>query len=190
MNLKVEISRKIVHLLSVTIAFAILILDESVYIPLLFALTTFILFFDFLRIKSNFTSRYYYKFFGIFTRDSEKHQITGASSVFIGSLIVACLFEKEIVFLGLLVMSISDSFAAIVGIIFGKTKLFKKSLEGSLAFFIVTFTILFFVDFNLFENLFISFIVTTTELFATYKYNDNVLIPLITCATIYMFNII
>mgnify|MGYP001295099088 CR=1 FL=1 len=140
MNIKVEIYRKVVHLSSSLIAFLILILDSSIYIPLLFGLTILMLSLDFLRIKIETISKYYYKFFAIFTRESEKKQITGASFVFIGSLIVAFLFDKQIAFIGLLVMSVSDSSAAVIGILFGKTKLFSKSLEGSLAFFITTFS--------------------------------------------------
>ena len=190
MNIKVEIYRKIVHLSSSLIAFSILILDSSVYIPLLFGLTILMLSIDFLRIKIETVSKYYYKFFAIFTRESEKKQITGASFVFIGSLIVAFLFDKQIAFIGLLVMSVSDSSAAIIGILFGKTKLFSKSLEGSLAFFITTFSMLFLFGFNVFENFIISLIATCTELFSTYKYNDNVLIPLVTCTAIYIFKFI
>ena len=36
----------------------------------------------------------------------------------------------------------------------------------------------------------VSFIATCTELFSNYKYNDNILIPLATCSTIYIFKII
>ena len=190
MNIRVEIYRKIIHISSSLIAFGVLVLDRDVYIPILISLTILMLSFDFLRIKSDFISRYYYKFFSIFTRNSEKKQITGASFVFIGSLIVSLLFEQKIAFIGILVMSVSDSFAAVFGILFGKTKLFHKSLEGSLAFFISTFTILFITGFGIVENLIISFIATIAELFATYKYNDNILIPLTTCLAIYGCKII
>tara|TARA_Y100000814_G_scaffold176294_1_gene128831 strand:- start:139 stop:711 length:573 start_codon:yes stop_codon:yes gene_type:complete len=189
MNFKVEISRKIVHLSSSIIAFSVLVLDKNVYLPILFTLTILFLAFDYLRIKSDFVSKYYYRFFGVFTRVSEKKQLTGASFVFIGSLVTAFLFDNETAFIGLLTMSLSDSFAAVIGISFGKTKLFNKSLEGSLAFFLVTFTVLFFFDFTLLEIFIISFIATCTELFSTYKYNDNVLIPLVTSTAVYIAKI-
>ena len=189
MNFKVEIFRKIVHISSCLIAFFIFILDKNIYLPILFILTIFTIFFDYLRIKSDFVSKYYYKLFGIFTRESERKKLTGASFVFLGSFITALLFDKEIAFLGLLVMSFSDSFAAVIGISFGRTKLFNKSLEGSLAFFIVTFTILFLFEFTLFDIFIISLVATFTELFATYKYNDNVLIPLVTSMAIYLSKI-
>ena len=190
MNLKVEIYRKIIHLSSSLIAFGVLLLDRNIYIPILFFLTVFVLFFDFLRIKFDLVSKYYDRFFKIFTREIEKKKITGASFVFIGSLLTVLFFSKEIAFLGLLIMSISDSCAAVFGILFGKTKLFNKSLEGSLAFFISTFTILFFSELNIVENLIVSFIATCVELFSSYKYNDNVLIPVITCTAIYLFKVI
>ena len=74
--------------------------------------------------------------------------------------------------------------------VFGKTKLFNKTLEGSMAFFLTTFTILFFFNFNLLEIFIVSSIATIVELFSTYRYNDNILIPLVTCSAIYLLKII
>ena len=96
MNFKVEISRKILHLSSCLIAFFIFVLDRQIYLPVLSVLTVTAIIFDYSRIHSHIVSKFYYKFFGIFTRDSEKKQLTGASFVFLGSLITAFLFEKEI----------------------------------------------------------------------------------------------
>ena len=186
MNIKVELYRKIVHLSSMIIAFSVLLLDANVYIPLLLILTIATICFDIVRIKSSLVSKYYYKYFNIFTRDSERKKITGASFVFIGSLLTVCLFDKDIAFLGLLIMSISDSCAAVIGVLFGKTKLFNKSLEGSFAYFFATFTILFFSKLTLLDIFIVSMISTATELFSSYKYNDNVLIPLVTCTAIYI----
>ena len=190
MNFKTEIARKVMHLLSCIIGILIFILDRSIYIPILFTLTLLVVSFDIARIKFSMVQNIYNNFFSIFTRKSEKKQITGASFLFIGSSIVAFLFDKEIVFQGLLVMSFSDSCAALIGITFGKTKLFNKTLEGSMAFFLTTFTILFFFNFNLLEIFIISLIATITELFSTYRYNDNILVPLLTCSTIYLLKII
>ena len=44
--------------------------------------------------------------------------------------------------IALLVMSLSDSSAALIGIKFGKTRLFNKTLEGSLSFLITTYVII------------------------------------------------
>ena len=51
----------------------------------------------------------------------------------IGSLVVLT-FESRICIPALLIMSFSDSAAAIIGKKYGKTKIFNKTLEGSLLF--------------------------------------------------------
>ena len=190
MNIKVELYRKIMHVSSSLIAFGVYFFDYNIYIPILFILTLITISFDMLRINSAAFSNFYYKYFNNFTRKMEKDKITGASFVFLGSLLTVLIFEKEIAFWGLLIMSISDSCAAVIGVLFGKTKLFNKSLEGSLAYFCSTFTILFFSGLGLAEILIVSFISTIAELFSSYKYNDNVVIPLTTCTVIYILKIL
>ena len=190
MNVKVEIFRKIMHLSSSAIAFFVFILDRSVYMPLLFAITLLVVVFDLLRVRFDRVSRLHNLIFSIFTRKSEKKQLTGASYLFIGNSIVVFLFPKEIALIGILVLSFSDSFAALTGILFGKTKLFNKTLEGSTAFFISTFTILWMFDYNISYSLAVSLISTLVELFSNYKYNDNISIPLLTCSAIYILTII
>ena len=142
MDIKIEVSRKIIHLLSSVIGISIYFLDQSIYVPILLFLSTLFICFDIMRINFKKLNDFYYKYFFIFTRDHEKNQLTGASYLFLGASLVAILFSKKIVVIGLLVMSFSDSLAAIIGIQFGKTKLFDKTLEGSVAFFLTTFLIL------------------------------------------------
>jgi len=189
-NFKIEISRKLVHLSSSSIAMSIYFLDKYIYIPVLCSVTVFFIIFDILRINFEKINYIYNFFFLQFTRDNEKNKLTGASYLFLGALIVALIFEKKIVVVGLLVTSISDSMAAIIGIVFGKTRLFNKTLEGSTAFFISTFTILTIFKFNLVAALLISLISTITELFSSTKYNDNILIPISTCSVIYMLSML
>ena len=178
------------HISSALIAFSIYFFEKSVYIPTLTILTLMTVSLDLLRLNSSMFSDFYYKYFDIFTRDSEKNKITGASFVFAGSLLTVLIFEKNIAFWGLLIMSVSDSFAAVIGVLFGNTKLFNKSLEGSFAFFCSAFTILFFSELKLVEIFIVSLIATFSELFSNYKYNDNVIIPLTTCTAIYILKII
>ena len=80
----------------------------------------------------------------------------------------------------LLVMSISDSVAALIGVKYGKTKIYgNKSLEGSFSFFLSTLIILyiFMPSFSSFEYVIISILITLVELFSFYRINDNLTIP-------------
>lgn len=87
-------------------------------------------------------------------------------------------------------MTISDSFAAIIGIKYGRTKLYQnKSLEGSFSFFITAFIILvlFVPNLDLFYLVLIALTTTIIELFSFHKLNDNILIPISSAILIQLF---
>ena len=126
----------------------------------------------------------YLFFFDRVTRDIEKNNdnFTGATYYLIGCLLTVIFFkDTQIIVSSLLIMSISDSFASIIGIKFGNTIIYKnKSLEGSFSFLISSFIILiiFVPELSLFNTVFIVFIVTLVELFSNYRINDNITIPI------------
>ena len=98
--------------------------------------------------------------------------------MFIGSATTILLFDENIAIIALLVMSISDSAAGIIGMKYGHTKLFNKSLEGSMAFFISTSIIVLSLSPALFiVNLAAVFITVIIELLSTAKFNDNLFVP-------------
>ena len=96
-------------------------------------------------------------------------------------------FNIKIIVSALLIMSISDSMAAIIGISFGRTSLINgKSLEGSLAFLLTSFIILIIVipELSLFVSLFIAFLITLVELLSFHQINDNLTIPIFSAVVI------
>ena len=97
--------------------------------------------------------------------------------------------DQSIIIASLLTMSIADSFAAIIGIKYGKTKIYNnKSLEGSFIFFIISFFILiiFIPTLSIFLCVTIALTVTLVELFSFHYINDNITIPL-SCALLIKF---
>ena len=97
--------------------------------------------------------------------------------------------DKSIIMASLLTMSISDSFAAIIGMKYGVTRIYnKKSLEGSFTFFISSFFILniFISSLSIAVSILIALIVTLVELFSFDRINDNITIP-ISCALLIKF---
>ena len=63
----------------------------------------------------------------------------GALFFALGALFSLVFFEKEVAFVGLVVLSLLDSITTIVGVRFGKTRIYNhKSLEGTLAGIAVT----------------------------------------------------
>lgn len=91
-------------------------------------------------------------------------------------LFALIFFPVDIAYPAILTVTISDAFATLIGISFGKTKIFgNKTLEGSFAFFILTFLILLFFV-NIFSAALIALITSLVELFS--KNFDNATIPL------------
>tara|TARA_B110000014_G_scaffold261546_1_gene253484 strand:- start:1180 stop:1662 length:483 start_codon:yes stop_codon:yes gene_type:complete len=139
---------------------------------------------DFLRHHISLIEKVYLFLFDRVTRDVEKQKnvLTGASYYLIGCLLTVYFINDEsIIMASLLVMSISDSFAAIIGIKYGKTKIYKnKSLEGSFAFLGATLIILsFFVPgLSIPGLIFISITLTFVELLSFHLLNDNLTIPI------------
>ena len=178
LSFKNEFKRKIVHFASAIIGLSIIYLDREVV--LLFLIVSAIIFplLDYMRINNKFVSNFYNSYFHSITRSFESKKLTGASFVFWGALITYILFEPKVAGIALIVMSLADANAAIIGVGFGDTKLLNKSLEGSFAFYVTTFTILYIFKIPLIISLFISVIATFTELIEIPKINDNISIPL------------
>ena len=149
--------------------------------------------FDFSRHHIEKIRKIYLFFFDRVTRKIEKKTniLTGASYYLLGCSFVIIFFENQsIIMASLLIMTISDSFAAIIGIKYGKTKLYQnKSLEGSFSFFITAFIILvlFIPNLDLFYLILISLAVTIVELFSFHKINDNLVIPISSAILIQLF---
>ena len=137
-----------------------------------------------MRHHINLIEKVYLFLFDRVTRDIEKQKnvLTGASYYLIGCLLTVYFVNDEsIIMASLLVMSISDSFAAIIGIKYGKTKIYRdKSLEGSFAFLGATLIILsFFIPgLSIFKLALISIVLTFVELFSFHLFNDNLTIPI------------
>ena len=178
LSFKNEFKRKIVHFASTIIGLSIIYLDREVV--LLFLIVSAIIFplLDYMRINNKFVSNFYNSYFHSITRSFESKKLTGASFVFWGALITYILFEPKVAGIALIVMSLADANAAIIGVGYGNTKLLNKSLEGSFAFYVTTFTILYIFKIPLIISLFISVIATFTELIEIPKINDNISIPL------------
>ena len=183
-NFKNEFYRKIIHLSSSLIPTSIYLYGKKTVLPFIIFISLLFITIDILRIYNQNIKKIYNNFFSNVTRRNENNKLSGASWVFLGSSLSLLLFDEYTCIISLLVLSISDSIAAIIGIKYGKTKLFNKSLEGSSAFlFSSTIIILILSQKSLFTSY--AAIITTTivELFSNDIINDNISIPLV-CGTI------
>ena len=135
--------------------------------------------FEIFRIKHSNLNRLYFQFFGRVTRDFERARLTGAAYVMISSSILLLFFDMYVCIASILIMSYSDTAAAIIGKKYGKVKVFNKTLEGSLAFFVVGLVIVLAIypNISLFYSFLALMIATIVELLPL-KINDNLSVPL------------
>jgi dolichol kinase len=189
-----ESRRKSFHLLGLLIPviyyvglkYAYLTHMQAVFI--LFIITSSLWLVELFRfISPNFRIWYAHTFAAVMRkheRDEKSAQFTGMGFFFLGHLLVVYLFEPAIAVASSLYLVCGDCAAAIVGISFGKIRIGKKSLEGSLAMFFccIGVGIIVFWKIHLAEYLILSsaLVATLVELLGPSWLNDNLSIPLST----------
>jgi dolichol kinase len=67
-------------------------------------------------------------------RDKEQYGITGASKMMVIAFLVLYLLPANLYYLAISVLVLADAVAALVGIKYGETVIWGKTLEGSVAF--------------------------------------------------------
>lgn len=123
-------------------------------------------------------------------REKELHNLSGVSYFMIGNWIAIVFFPPRIAICALLFMILGDMSAALFGISFGKIKIVNgKSLEGTVAMFIVCF----FIGFNMFWDIHMreysvfigALCAAVVELYEPFGINDNLTIPTISSLALY-----
>jgi dolichol kinase len=168
-----EIKRKGFHLVSLVYVFGYWYLPKIIIIYSLVIVITIVVFCEYLRFKISSFNNFFKDNFKGFYRLEEIDKISGLLGTLLGALFTIIIFSNRyMVFASLLYFSFGDAFAALIGKVFGRHKTFAgKSLEGSLACFIVCVISGFFL-FNLKFTLIGAFIATLVEVIP-WKINDN-----------------
>lgn len=143
LNLKKEILRKAIHLSSLWMPLIVWYVDKNLVI-LIFSVCFLLLgIIEILRAKSQYARNLFHKLFYKILRSHEKTKkskhikLSGSFYVTLSTLIAVILFTKIIATTAITIMLISDTFAALAGKMYGRTKLNgNKTLEGSIAFFL------------------------------------------------------
>ncbi len=187
-----EISRKILHLVAVGCTAVSFYVIENIFTLRIIAFAGAV--FTFMSVKFNlFVSidKLERKSWGIFLF---------ALAYFVFSMILPD--KKNIAFVSLAILALSDSGAAIIGTLFPRgiynLTRDKKSLSGSVTFFIVTFLILLIsirfsiisfnqsILINFLAILSISLVLTLTEAISSYGF-DNFYVPIISAILLFLF---
>eukprot|EP01111_Echinosteliopsis_oligospora_P011236 TRINITY_DN3656_c0_g1_i1.p1 TRINITY_DN3656_c0_g1~~TRINITY_DN3656_c0_g1_i1.p1 ORF type:complete len:266 (-),score=31.23 TRINITY_DN3656_c0_g1_i1:50-847(-) len=97
--------------------------------------------FECARLTSPAVNGFFESRFKRLMREKERHNFTGSFFYLLGSTISVIFFSPPVAVCGILFLIIGDFMAALVGISFGRIKIGRKSLEGSVACFISCFMI-------------------------------------------------
>ena len=202
---KQEINRKLFHLFGLLLPVGIFYFPKifgfselTVTLILAFLLTAIVLI-EVLRFRYPKIHQTFQSCFRSMLRKEEGETITGSTYLIGAALICSILFPKapHISFMSLTMFLLGDAAAALVGLSIGRIKIGKKSLEGSLACFILC-VILCFALFPYLPALLdvwggavpvplifiVAFTITIFELFPLritkdYTLNDNLYVPVI-----------
>lgn len=131
-----EIARKLLHLFALIIPILYyLIPSHTISVIILLIVTLIFLTVDFLRLHLNPIKGVFVVLFGSLLRRKEFSSLTGGSYLLLASLVTLLIFNDTpgVFIAAISFLSIGDTVAAIVGLSIGRIKIFRKSLEGTIA---------------------------------------------------------
>lgn len=181
-------SRKVLHISCIWIPALYMMTDYMIAFLAVAGTTTVVLTIDLLRILPTPLKPMVHKLFKYFglqdlLKPKELKHLSGASYMMLGALFGIFFFPQPIFIISYLILCISDPFAAYIGKKYGKGKVFGKSYEGAVAFFIsaciISFPIVIWLD-HKFVLMLCVIMVTIAELYSEkIKIDDNILIPIV-----------
>lgn len=151
---KEEVNRKLLHILSGTmipagIFYFPMIEGSNKWVPviILAALAAGSVLLEYLRFNNKVIQKLFMSLGSSMLRSHEDRSVTGATYIFLSALICSIVFicTPSISFMVISLFILGDAIAAIVGISIGRIKIGKKSLEGSVACFVLGLIMFFFV---------------------------------------------
>ena len=191
MNYRNEIYRKMIHFGSAVFPISYYYsLSREQMLWLLGGLSTLFLFGELLRMNVEPFKRFFKLIFSAVVRESEDHTITGATTVFIAGFLTILIFEKPVAIFSMLILSLADATAALIGRKWGNHSLFEKTVEGTMTFLIVALALAFLLpDLPRAGAVAAAGIATIAEVLPS-PIDDNLIVPLSAATTISFFYLI
>ncbi len=142
-----EIYRKLLHLLAMAYPIGYVVLDRSMALPILVALSLIALTLDVFRSRNSAVHSFFDTVFGFMMRRSERDVLgsgpvfNGATWVTVSFTLLVVLFNIEVAIASFTMFMLGDAAAALFGRRFGKTPWARKgcTVEGSVAFAVIGF---------------------------------------------------
>ena len=182
----VEIKRKVVHLATLVIPIGYALTSEKTVILFLVPFFLALLWVDLLRhFHSGMASLFQNYFFRRVLREEEKSTFMGSTYFIFSTILTILLFPKSIAIVSILILILSDTAAALVGKWIGRVKIFGKTLEGSMAFLLISLLIVWiYPNLNRFSGSLAALGTTLIEVLPI-KLSDNLTIPLVAGAIMF-----
>lgn len=141
---KQEMMRKLFHVTSIILPVLLYLLnDTSIFLMVIVPLTIIVVGVELSRGYVKIIDQLFIRFFGKIMREHELQKggnalsrLTGTSYLLLAASICLYFFPIIVTVSAFLILTISDSCAAIIGRKWGKHRFLGKSLEGSLAFWV------------------------------------------------------
>jgi len=116
--------------------------DKRTAILIMGAFTEVYWFMELLRLMFPSVKNFFKVASGGLLRQKEENRITGIGFLLLGNFTIISMFPELATITAMLYLILGDLIAALVGISFGKVKIYgKKSLEGTLAMFVTCFAV-------------------------------------------------
>ena len=191
MNYRNEVYRKMIHFGSAVFPISYYYsLSREQMLWLLGGLSALFLFGELLRMNVEPFKRFFKLIFSAVVRESEDHTITGATTVFIAGFLTVLIFERPVAIFAMLILSLADATAALIGRKWGNHSLFEKSVEGTMTFLIVAMALAFLLpDLPRAGAVAAAGIATIAEVLPS-PIDDNLIVPLSAATTISFFYLI
>ncbi len=173
-----ELRRKSIHLFGLLVPIIYSFVEKPTALIIVGLLTLIALLIELLKTLSPPFRDLFFRILSPMLRSHERRGgVTGATYYFIGSFLCILIFNKNLAIVCLCFLILGDLFAALIGKQWGRTKLIaKKSLEGSLACFVVC-ALIALMKYHPVIALAGALVATLVELFPT-GLDDNLTMPL------------
>ena len=187
---RAEISRKVLHLCTALIPGIYTFVSRDFMLGALAVCVAFAVAVEFLRHNSSACRVLFRQWLGFMVRSVEWGRLTGATYVLVGALVSVWVFPRHVAIPALLILSVSDTAASLIGLRWGRGQFLGKSFAGSSAFFVTAFAILCITVPDSTGVAFLAALVGTLAealpalKLGRFEVNDNLLIPWMTGAVV------
>lgn len=179
LTIRQELIRKTIHLsCSVIPLLYYYMLDRELVIVISSLITVGFAIAEILRYRSEKFKKLFERIFLPLLREEEKSgSLTGATLLFLAVTVSLILFSKTTAITAILILTVADSMAAVIGKAYGRHRLFNKSLEGSITFLIISGVIVFLFSGEFYWKYLIYVVILTIIEAAPLYINDNIVLP-------------